>query len=56
MGAATFTLSEGVVYLEVEDGTSRLVDLGNRFYGLSVVATRMLRATLDAGPEAGTKQ
>ena len=56
MGAATFTLCEGVVYLEGEDGTSRLLDLGNRFYGLSVVATQMLRATLDASPDAAVER
>jgi len=56
MGAATFSLCEGVVYLEVDDGTSRLLDLGNRFYGLSAVATRMLRATLDAGPDAAAER
>jgi hypothetical protein len=56
MGAATFILCESVVYLEVEDGTSRLLDLGNRFHGLSTVATRMLRVTLDTGPEAAVKQ
>jgi hypothetical protein len=44
------SLREGLVCLDVEDGTSRLLDLGNRFYGLSAVATRMLRATLTAGP------
>jgi hypothetical protein len=31
MGAVTFILCEGAVSLEVEDGTSRLLDLGNRF-------------------------
>jgi Transglutaminase-like superfamily/Coenzyme PQQ synthesis protein D (PqqD) len=56
MSAALFALREGVVYIEVEDGTSRLLDLGNRFYGLSAVATRMLRATLDAGPDAAAER
>jgi hypothetical protein len=56
MRGASFILCAGVVYIEAEDGTSRLVDLGNRFYGLSVVATRMFRATLDAGPEAAAEQ
>ena len=56
MSGASFILCAGVVYIEAEDGTSRLLDLGNRFYGLSVVATRMLRATLDAGPEAAAEQ
>ena len=56
MRGASFTLCEGVVSLEVEDGTLRLLDLGHRFYGLSVVATQMLRATLDAGPDAAAEQ
>jgi Transglutaminase-like superfamily/Coenzyme PQQ synthesis protein D (PqqD) len=55
MGAATFTLCEGVVHVAVEDGTSRLLNLGNHFYGLSVVATRMLRVTLEAGLDAAVE-
>src|SRR5689334_12444589 len=56
MDMANFILCEGVVHFEVEDGTSRLLDLGGRFYGLSAVATQMLRATLDAGPEAAAQR
>jgi hypothetical protein len=58
MGAVTFIRGEGGVFLEVEDGTARLLDLGHRsyrFYGLSNVATRMLRTMFDACPDAGTQ-
>jgi len=54
--AAIFALREGIIYLEVEDGTSRLLDFGSRFYGLSVVATQMLRATLEFGPDAAAER
>lgn len=56
MNLDTFTLREGVVCVDVEDGTSRLLDFGNRFYGLSAVATRMLQATLDIGPSAAAER
>jgi hypothetical protein len=55
MNAVTFTLCEGVVHVETEDGTSRLMDFGNRFYWLSAVATQMLRATLDRGADAAVE-
>lgn len=42
--------------MEAEDGTSRLLDFGNRFYGLSGVATRMLRAALDTDSETAVEQ
>lgn len=56
MSADTFTLCDGVIYVDVEDGTSRLLDLGNRFHGLSGVAARMLRTTLDVGPDAAVER
>jgi hypothetical protein len=52
----TYSLCEGIVCLKVEDGSSRLLDLGDRFYALSAVATRMLCAILDTDPEIAAEQ
>jgi hypothetical protein len=52
MDTDTYIIREGVIYLDIGDGTSRLLDLGGRFHGLSAVATRMLRAVLDLGTDA----
>lgn len=54
--ADAYTLCQGVFHFEVEDGTSRLLNLGGRFYALSTTATQMLRATLDRGTRSATEE
>lgn len=54
--ASALALSEGVVLLEVEDGTARLLDFGRRVYWLSRVATQMMRAALDVGPDGAAER
>jgi len=46
---AGITLSPDVVFVMVQDGTGRLLDLGGNFYGLSDTGARMLSESLDFG-------
>ncbi len=43
---APYMLGPDVVFVEVEDGTARLLDLGGQFYAVPSVATTLLRETL----------
>jgi len=54
--AADFTLSPEVLFVEVQDGTARLLDLGGQFYALSGISTVMLRETLTHGVSAAAAQ
>jgi Transglutaminase-like superfamily len=44
-----FRLAPGVVLVTVTDGSSRLLDFGGSFYGLSAVGTELLTLTLKKG-------
>jgi hypothetical protein len=52
----THDLPEDVVLAVVEDGTSRLLDLGGRFYGLSSVGSTKLTQTLRYGSEEAARR
>jgi hypothetical protein len=49
-------LSEDVVLAVVEDGTSRLMDLRDRFYGLPALSTTILTETLRYGSEEAARR
>jgi len=47
--ASRYVLSPDVVFLALDDGTARLLDLDGSFFGLSDIAAEMLKGTLDQG-------
>ncbi len=50
-GATGYALADDVVLVNVEDGTSRLLDMEGRFYGLPATSTTMLNRILLDGPD-----
>ena len=50
-----FRLAPDVLMLLVEDGSSRLLDLGGQFFGLPAVSTKLLKKTLEAGPDRAAR-
>ena len=51
-GKAEYELSPNVVFLPVQDGTARLLDMGGKFYAIGQVGAEMLKGILDQGVEA----
>lgn len=49
--SSEFRLMSDVVFVPVEDGTSRLLDMSGSFYALSTTATEMLCKVLEQGVE-----
>jgi hypothetical protein len=50
-----YTLAPDVVLVLVEDGTSRLLDMNHKFYGLPAIGTSMLSDTLRHGSEEAAR-
>ena len=51
-GEREYWLSPHVIFLTVEDGSARLLDMAGSFHALPAVGTRMLQETLARGSEA----
>jgi hypothetical protein len=49
---ADYVLPPGVIFLTVEDGSGRLLDMGGAFHAMPAVGARMLRETLANGAAA----
>src|SRR5258707_11816374 len=46
-----FRLAPDVLFLKVWDGSSRLIDLGGKSFGLPAISTTLLEITLREGPD-----
>jgi hypothetical protein len=51
-----YFLSPDAVFIMVEDGSARLLDMAGRFYAMPTVGARMLKETLANGADAATMQ
>lgn len=55
-GKPEYVLAPDVIFLPVQDGTARLLDLRGNFYTISTIGAQMLRATLEWGVTAAAQQ
>jgi hypothetical protein len=53
---AKYFLPPDVIFLTVDDGSSRLLNMGGKFHAVSAIGTRMLQETLATGPDAAVMQ
>jgi transglutaminase superfamily protein/coenzyme PQQ synthesis protein D (PqqD) len=50
-----YVLSPSVIFVPVEDGTARLLDMDGEFFAVSTTGARMLQETLSRGPAAAAE-
>jgi hypothetical protein len=55
-GEREYWLAPDVIFLTVDDGSARLLDMAGSFHALPAVGTRMLQETLARGSEAAITQ